>query len=235
METSQQSTEGSTESADSEINTWLSKTCGLRGINNIDIFNLLRGSRHLFRADGLHPSRSGVKVQMEHFWFSLRRASARPKMLHPDRQQSRPHKGKTSPPLNVSVPTTSSWISLLIPSSIHSPPPRSFWDSLIEWKCWLMVALNSAHGHSHVACLHPKHARSVTPTPAIAKMTKRESSSLLDALTRLIRQGHCLTNSTMNKMHSTDSENVPNIEYWQFWTVLDNSEKVGYILHLMLH
>lgn len=48
------------------LNTWLGKTCSLKRINHIDNFNLLWGC---IRADGIHPSRSGVKVLMEHFWF----------------------------------------------------------------------------------------------------------------------------------------------------------------------
>ena len=45
----QRSTEGSAGST-------LSKTCSLKGINYIDNFNLFRGCRYLFGADGLHPS-----------------------------------------------------------------------------------------------------------------------------------------------------------------------------------
>ncbi len=60
-------------------------------MNYNDNFNLFWGRRHLFRADGLHPSRSGAKVVMDHFWFSLRRPSARPKITHPDTQQPRRH------------------------------------------------------------------------------------------------------------------------------------------------
>ncbi len=88
----QQSTERSTGPADSPGST------GLTGISCIDNFNLFWGQRHLFRADGLHPSRSGVKVLMDHLRFSLRHPSARPKMMHPDTQQPRHHEDKTSQP-----------------------------------------------------------------------------------------------------------------------------------------
>lgn len=51
------------------LNRWLGKTCGLKGINYTDNFNLFWGRRHLFRADGVHLSRSGVTALMDHFWF----------------------------------------------------------------------------------------------------------------------------------------------------------------------
>lgn len=129
----------------------LSKTLSLKGINHIDNINLYWGSGHLFGADGLHPIRSGVKVPMDHFWFSLQHPSARPPIVQPDTHQTRPIKTEHHS-LCVSVLTTSSWISVLIPPPLTFPLPlpHPFWDSLTKWKSWLMVALNSAHGHCRI-------------------------------------------------------------------------------------
>ncbi|OON91199.1 MAG: hypothetical protein ATN33_01625 [Epulopiscium sp. Nele67-Bin001] len=62
----------------SSLNTWLSKACGLKGINYTDNCNLFWGCSHLFRADGHRPGRSGVL--MDHFWFISQHRSARAKV-----------------------------------------------------------------------------------------------------------------------------------------------------------
>ncbi len=129
---------------------------------------------------------SGVKVLMDHFWFSLRHPSARPKMVHPDTQQPRHHEDRTSQ-LQCEHVDNQLMDQSTNSSSLHSPLLHRFWDSLIKLNRQLTLALNSSPGCSHVVCLHPKQTFSVTATLLITKMTKRENSSLLPGLKRLIR------------------------------------------------
>ncbi len=57
---------------------------------------------------------------MDHFWFSLRNQSARPEMVHPDTQQPRHHKGKTSQPQCQRM-DSQLMVSLLIPPPFTLP------------------------------------------------------------------------------------------------------------------
>lgn len=82
-------------------------------------FNLLWGSKNCFRADGLEPRRSGVKVLIKYFWFSLRHPSARPEVMHSDTQQPRPRKDQTSQPKCQSADNAHVFISS--PFTLSSP------------------------------------------------------------------------------------------------------------------
>jgi lysophospholipase L1-like esterase len=58
------------------LNTWLQRTCSIKGVNFIDNFNLFWGHRQLFKLDGLHPNRLGARVLKDNIYFSLRHPSA---------------------------------------------------------------------------------------------------------------------------------------------------------------
>lgn len=57
----------------------------------------------------------------------------------------------------------------LNPSSLHSPLPQTFWDSLRKWKYKLMLAFNSTLAFWHIVCLHPTKHIFVTPTMQLMK------------------------------------------------------------------
>ncbi|KAL0162813.1 hypothetical protein M9458_042209, partial [Cirrhinus mrigala] len=57
------------------LNTWLQRTCSLKGVNFIDKFNLFWGHRQLFVLDGLHPNKLGARVLKDNICFSLRHPS----------------------------------------------------------------------------------------------------------------------------------------------------------------
>ncbi|KAL0171106.1 hypothetical protein M9458_031417, partial [Cirrhinus mrigala] len=57
------------------LNTWLQRTCSLKGVNFIDKFNLFWGHRQLFKLDGLHPNKLGARVLKDNIYFSLRHPS----------------------------------------------------------------------------------------------------------------------------------------------------------------
>ncbi|KAL0146949.1 hypothetical protein M9458_057888 [Cirrhinus mrigala] len=57
------------------LNTWLQRTCSLKGVNFINNFNLFWGRRQLFKLDGLHPNKLGARVLKDNIYFSLRHPS----------------------------------------------------------------------------------------------------------------------------------------------------------------
>ncbi len=57
------------------LNTWLQRTCGIKGVNFIDNFNLFWGHRQLFKLDGLHPNKLGARVLKDNIYFSLHHPS----------------------------------------------------------------------------------------------------------------------------------------------------------------
>ncbi|KAL0198137.1 hypothetical protein M9458_006677, partial [Cirrhinus mrigala] len=57
------------------LNTWLQRTCSLKGVNFIDNFNLFWGHRQLFKLDGLHPNKLGARVLKDNICFSLHHPS----------------------------------------------------------------------------------------------------------------------------------------------------------------
>ncbi|KAL0171513.1 hypothetical protein M9458_031824, partial [Cirrhinus mrigala] len=59
------------------LNTWLQRTCSLKGVNFIDNFNLFWGHRQLFKLDGLHPNKLGARVLKDNIYFSLRHPSVK--------------------------------------------------------------------------------------------------------------------------------------------------------------
>uniref|UniRef100_A0A9J8B607 OSK domain-containing protein n=1 Tax=Cyprinus carpio carpio TaxID=630221 RepID=A0A9J8B607_CYPCA len=58
------------------LNTWLQRSCNIKGVNFIDNFNLFWGHRQLFKPDGLHPNKLGARVLKDNFYFCLRHPSA---------------------------------------------------------------------------------------------------------------------------------------------------------------
>lgn len=58
------------------LNTWLQKTCNIKGVNFIDNFNLFWSQRQLFRQDGHHPNKLGSRVLKDNIYFSLNHPSA---------------------------------------------------------------------------------------------------------------------------------------------------------------
>ena len=58
------------------LNTWLQRSCNIKGVNFIDNFNLFWGHRQLFKPDGLHPNKLGARVLKDNIYFSLRHPSA---------------------------------------------------------------------------------------------------------------------------------------------------------------
>ncbi len=57
------------------LNTWLQRSCGLKGVINIDNFNIFWGHRQLFKLDGLHPNKLGARVLKDNIYFSLHHPS----------------------------------------------------------------------------------------------------------------------------------------------------------------
>ncbi len=57
------------------LNTWLQRTCSIKGVNFIDNFNLFWGHRQMFKLDGLHPNKLGARVLKDNIYFSLRHPS----------------------------------------------------------------------------------------------------------------------------------------------------------------
>ncbi len=57
------------------LNTWLQRSCSIKGVNFIDNFNIFWGHRQLFKLDGLHPNKLGARVLKDNFNFSLRHPS----------------------------------------------------------------------------------------------------------------------------------------------------------------
>uniref|UniRef100_A0A9J8ALC7 SGNH hydrolase-type esterase domain-containing protein n=1 Tax=Cyprinus carpio carpio TaxID=630221 RepID=A0A9J8ALC7_CYPCA len=58
------------------LNTWLQRSCNIKGVNFIDNFNLFWGHRQLFKPDGLHPNKLGARVLKDNIYFSLCHPSA---------------------------------------------------------------------------------------------------------------------------------------------------------------
>uniref|UniRef100_A0A8C2ENE0 OSK domain-containing protein n=1 Tax=Cyprinus carpio TaxID=7962 RepID=A0A8C2ENE0_CYPCA len=58
------------------LNTWLQRSCNIKGVNFIDNFNLFWGHRQLFKPDGLHPNKLGARVLKDNIYFCLRHPSA---------------------------------------------------------------------------------------------------------------------------------------------------------------
>ncbi len=59
------------------LNTWLQRSCGIKGVNFIDNFNIFWGHRQLFKLDGLHLNRLGARVLKDNIYFFLRLPSMR--------------------------------------------------------------------------------------------------------------------------------------------------------------
>ncbi len=57
------------------LNTWLQRSCGIKGVNFIDNFNIFWGYRQLFKLDGLHLNKLGVRVLKDNIFFSLHHPS----------------------------------------------------------------------------------------------------------------------------------------------------------------
>ncbi len=57
------------------LNTWLQRTCGIKGVNFIDNFNLFWGHRQWFKLDGLHPNKLGARVIKDNIYFSVHHPS----------------------------------------------------------------------------------------------------------------------------------------------------------------
>ncbi len=57
------------------LNTWLQRTCSIKGVNFIENFNLFWGHRQLFKLDGLHPNKLGARVLKDNIYFSLHHLS----------------------------------------------------------------------------------------------------------------------------------------------------------------
>ncbi|XDV41134.1 hypothetical protein PO909_010052 [Leuciscus waleckii] len=58
------------------LNTWLQKTCNIKGVNFIDNFNLFWSQRQLFHRDGRHPNKLCSRVLKDNIYFSLNHPSA---------------------------------------------------------------------------------------------------------------------------------------------------------------
>ncbi len=52
-------------------NTWVQKTCNIKGVNFIDNFNLFWGNRQLFKLDGLHLNKLGARVLKDSMYYSI--------------------------------------------------------------------------------------------------------------------------------------------------------------------
>ncbi len=53
------------------LNTWLQRSCGIKGVNFIDNINIFWGHRQLFKLDGFHINRLGARVLNDNIYFSL--------------------------------------------------------------------------------------------------------------------------------------------------------------------
>ncbi len=51
------------------LNTWLQRSCSIKGVNFIDNFNIFWGHRQLFKLDGLHLNRLGARVLKGQYLF----------------------------------------------------------------------------------------------------------------------------------------------------------------------
>ncbi|XP_028971229.2 uncharacterized protein LOC114829678 [Esox lucius] len=60
------------------LNTWLQKTCNIKGVNFIDNFNLFWSQRQLFKQNGHQPNKLGSRVLKDNIYFFLRHPSANP-------------------------------------------------------------------------------------------------------------------------------------------------------------
>ncbi|XDV11244.1 hypothetical protein PO909_000230, partial [Leuciscus waleckii] len=58
------------------LNTWLQKTCNIKGVKFIDNFNLFWSQRQLFHRDGHHPNKLGSRVLNDNIYFFLNYPSA---------------------------------------------------------------------------------------------------------------------------------------------------------------
>ncbi len=56
-------------------NTWLQRSCSIKGVNFIDNVNIFWGHRQLFKLDGLHLNRLVARVLKDNIYFSLRHPS----------------------------------------------------------------------------------------------------------------------------------------------------------------
>ncbi len=57
------------------LNTWLQRSCSIKGVNFIDNVNIFQGHRQLFKLDGLHLNRLVARVLKDNIYFSLRHPS----------------------------------------------------------------------------------------------------------------------------------------------------------------
>ncbi len=57
------------------LNTWLQWSCGIKGVDFIDNFNIFWGHRQRFKLDGLYLNRLGARVLKDNIYFSLRHPS----------------------------------------------------------------------------------------------------------------------------------------------------------------
>ncbi len=57
------------------LNTWLQRTCVIKGVNFIDNFNIFWGHRQLFKPDRLHPNKLGARVLKDNIYFSIHHPS----------------------------------------------------------------------------------------------------------------------------------------------------------------
>ncbi len=57
------------------LNTWLERSCGIKGVNFIDNINIFWGHRQLFKLDGFHPNKFGTRVLKDNNYLSLRHLS----------------------------------------------------------------------------------------------------------------------------------------------------------------
>ena len=60
------------------LNSWLQKTCNIKGVNFIDNFNLFWNQRPLFQQNGHLPNKLGSRVLKDNILFSLHHPSANP-------------------------------------------------------------------------------------------------------------------------------------------------------------
>lgn len=147
----------------------MAQTGGLIGINYIDNFNLFWG-----RFQGRWPA----DLELKYWWMIF--GSACDIHLPGLRWCTLTHSNLSTTKskhhsLNLKLIKSSN------SSSLHSPSPlpHPCQDSLIKWKNWLKLALNTTT---------PRHCvGSVTPTFIIMNTGKRDNSSLLLGLTRLNR------------------------------------------------
>ncbi len=51
------------------LNSWLQRSCSIKGVNFIDNLNIFLGHRQLFKLDGLHLNRLGARVLKDNIYF----------------------------------------------------------------------------------------------------------------------------------------------------------------------